>query len=142
MKLQKWWEIVSWQMYPESEGKKDVAPSRQKLLNFQIKWSIACKAKLYICGAKQCQLCLAEKQIILQADPTRCWISDLNSRRSAGIKPNSNWAKPLWRSPPFLLLWRRVLTLRNLVVLHLWQHIKLFCSLNRTILFQFVEQYL
>jgi len=37
--------------------------------NPAIKWSIASKAKSYICGVKQCQLCLAEKLIILQADP-------------------------------------------------------------------------
>ena len=34
-----------------------------------IKWSIVCKSKPYVCGAKQCQLCLAEKLSILQANP-------------------------------------------------------------------------
>ena len=34
-----------------------------------IKWSIVCKAKPYSSGAMHCQLCLAEKLAILQADP-------------------------------------------------------------------------
>jgi len=37
--------------------------------NPTIKWYIASKAKPYMCDAKQCQLCLAEKLTFLQADP-------------------------------------------------------------------------
>jgi hypothetical protein len=41
---------------------------RGKLVTFDLKWSIKEKAQVYSAGAKYCDLCLTEKNIIMLAD--------------------------------------------------------------------------
>ena len=38
-------------------------------LNYDLKWSIACKAHPYTGGTRKCDLCLTEKLTIMKADP-------------------------------------------------------------------------
>ena len=38
-------------------------------INYDLKWSIACKAQPYIRGTRKCDLCLTEKLSMMKADP-------------------------------------------------------------------------
>ena len=38
-------------------------------INYDLKWSIPCKAHLYTGGTRKCDLCLTEKLTIMKADP-------------------------------------------------------------------------
>ena len=39
------------------------------LINYDLKWFIACKAHPYTGGTRKCDLCLTEKLAIMKADP-------------------------------------------------------------------------
>ena len=51
-----------------TELSKTIWKYKDKGIKLQITWSIVCKSFVYTCRAKRCNLCLAEKLTILQAD--------------------------------------------------------------------------
>ena len=53
----------------KTELSKYVWELKDKSEDFTIKWSVAAKAYLYICGSKRCDLRLIEKLLIAKADP-------------------------------------------------------------------------
>ena len=52
----------------KTELSKYVWERKDKGEDFTIKWSVAAKVALYICGSKRCDLCLTEKLLIAKAD--------------------------------------------------------------------------
>ena len=42
---------------------------KERNITYNIKWKIMAKCQPYVCGAKQCNLCIAEKYAILMSDP-------------------------------------------------------------------------
>lgn len=42
---------------------------KNKSINYDLKWSIACKTNSCTCDAKTCDLCLTEKLAIMKPDP-------------------------------------------------------------------------
>ena len=51
------------------EHSKYVWEMEDKGEDFTIKWSVAAKHSLYICGSKCCDFCFMEKLLIAKADP-------------------------------------------------------------------------
>ena len=52
-----------------TELSKYIWELKNSSINYDLKWSIACKAHPYTGGTRKCDLCLTEKLTIMKADP-------------------------------------------------------------------------
>ena len=52
-----------------TELSKYIWELKKSIINYDLKWSIACKAHPYTGGTRKCDLCLTEKLAIMEADP-------------------------------------------------------------------------
>ena len=52
-----------------TELSKYIWELKNSSINYDLKWSIACKAHPYTGGTRKCDLCLTEKLAIMKADP-------------------------------------------------------------------------